>query len=228
MTALSSCTFPLKACHGWTRSQHQSNNHTHTPLHKRLFGRQNSRNAEGRKCFLFVIKCNVNIWDQKMAFRKVRASRGSADKSCCRSCLVVQLCLTLCDPVNCSPPGSSVRGIFQATMLEWIAISFSRGSSWPRNQTPVRFFTTEPPREAPLTKLSHTKKWALRSWKHSLKESSFFHPLITFLKLDYWFSSVYAMILYTVTGMQWTLKLCLLNEWREEWMKNSSLKKSLA
>ena len=35
--------------------------HTHTPLHKRLFGRQNSRKAEGRKCFLFVIKCNVNI-----------------------------------------------------------------------------------------------------------------------------------------------------------------------
>ena len=36
-----------------------------------------------------------------------------------------QLCLTLCDPLDCSPPGSTVQGIFQARILEWIAISFS-------------------------------------------------------------------------------------------------------
>ena len=40
---------------------------------------------------------------------------------------VIQLCLTLCDPMDCSLPGSSVHGIFQAIVLEWIAISFSRG-----------------------------------------------------------------------------------------------------
>ena len=40
-----------------------------------------------------------------------------------------QSCLTVCDPINCSLPGSSVHGIFQAIVLEWIAISFSRGSS---------------------------------------------------------------------------------------------------
>jgi len=45
---------------------------------------------------------------------------------------VAQSCLTLCDPVDCSLPGSSVHGIFQAIVLEWIAISFSRGSSQPR------------------------------------------------------------------------------------------------
>ena len=39
-----------------------------------------------------------------------------------------QLCPTLCDPMNCSLPGSSVRGILQARTLEWVAISFSRGS----------------------------------------------------------------------------------------------------
>ena len=39
--------------------------------------------------------------------------------------LVSQLCLTLCDPMDCSPPGSSVRKIFQARILEWVAISFS-------------------------------------------------------------------------------------------------------
>ena len=41
-------------------------------------------------------------------------------------CLVVQLCLTLCDPMDCSLLGSSVHGIFQARILEWIAISFSK------------------------------------------------------------------------------------------------------
>ena len=44
------------------------------------------------------------------------------------SASVAQSCLTLCDPVNCSPPGSSVHGILQARILEWVAISFSRGS----------------------------------------------------------------------------------------------------
>ena len=46
-----------------------------------------------------------------------------------------QSCLTLCDPVDSSLPGSSVHGIFQAVVLEWIAMSFSRGSSQPRDQT---------------------------------------------------------------------------------------------
>ena len=50
---------------------------------------------------------------------------------------VAQSCQTLCDPMDCSLPGSSVRGIFQAIVLEWIAISFSRGSSQPRDQTRV-------------------------------------------------------------------------------------------
>ena len=45
------------------------------------------------------------------------------------ACLVAQSCLTLCDPMDCSPPGSSVHGILQARILEWVAILFSRGSS---------------------------------------------------------------------------------------------------
>ena len=48
---------------------------------------------------------------------------------------VAQSCLTLCDPIDCSLSGSSVHGIFQAVALEWIVISFSRGSSQPRAQT---------------------------------------------------------------------------------------------
>ena len=48
---------------------------------------------------------------------------------------VAQSCPTLCDPVDCRPPGSSVHGILQARILEWIAISFSRGFSWSRDRT---------------------------------------------------------------------------------------------
>ena len=51
------------------------------------------------------------------------------------SCLVSQLYLTLCDPMDCNPPGSSVFRILQARVLEWIAISFSRSSFWTRDCT---------------------------------------------------------------------------------------------
>ena len=50
---------------------------------------------------------------------------------------VSQSCPTLCNPVDCSPPGSSVHRILQARILEWVAISFSRGSSQPRDGTQV-------------------------------------------------------------------------------------------
>ena len=66
---------------------------------------------------------------------------------------VAQSCPTLCDPMDCSPAGSSVHGIFQAWILEWVAVSFSRGSSWPRDRTQVsrivgRSFTVWATREA--------------------------------------------------------------------------------
>ena len=68
----------------------------------------------------------------------------------------VQSCL--CDPMDCSPPGSSDHEIFQARILEWVAVSFSRASSQTRHRTHVsciagRFFTTESPgkRSVPVT-----------------------------------------------------------------------------
>ena len=48
------------------------------------------------------------------------------------SSVVAQSCPTLCNLMDCSPPGSSVHGILQARTLQWVAIPFSRGSSWPR------------------------------------------------------------------------------------------------
>ena len=63
-----------------------------------------------------------------------------------------------CDPMDYNPPGSSVRGISQARILEWVAISFSKESSWPRNQIHIscmagRFFTTEPPGKPKILEL---------------------------------------------------------------------------
>ena len=65
-------------------------------------------------------------------------------------CLVTQSHPTLCSPMDCSLPGSSVHGILQARILEWVAMPSSRGSSRPRNWTHIsciadRFFTTESP-----------------------------------------------------------------------------------
>ena len=70
-------------------------------------------------------------------------------RGCCCCCrLVAKPCLTLCDPTDWSPPGTSVHEMLQARILEWIAISCSRGSSPPRDPTHVsclagRLFTTE-------------------------------------------------------------------------------------
>ena len=68
---------------------------------------------------------------------------------------VTQSCPTLCDPMDCSPPGSSVHGILHARILEWVAISFSKGSSRPRDQTQVshiagRRFNLWATRDAPI------------------------------------------------------------------------------
>ena len=80
--------------------------------------------------------------------------------------LVAQSCPTLCNPMDCSPPDSSVHGILQARILEWVAIPFSRRSSWPRDWTQAswiagRFFTIWATKEALLqqkrTKRQHTK-----------------------------------------------------------------------
>ena len=66
--------------------------------------------------------------------------------------LLLQSCPTLCDSMDCSPPGSSVHGILQARVLEWVAISSYRGSSPPRDRICIscgscitgRFFITQP------------------------------------------------------------------------------------
>ena len=67
------------------------------------------------QCFKFVLQFNIHVC------------------LCVCACPVIQSCLILCDPMDCSPPGSFVHGISQARILEWVAISFWRGSSQPRD-----------------------------------------------------------------------------------------------
>ena len=67
-----------------------------------------------------------------------------------------------CKPIDCSPPGSSVHGIFQARTLEWVTISFSRGSSWPRNHTHIscsvrQILYHHTTRKAPIPSIVSTK-----------------------------------------------------------------------
>ena len=86
---------------------------------------------------------------------------------------VTQSCPTLCDPVDCSPPGSSIHGILQARILECVAISFSRGSSQPRDRTQVsciagRCFNLWATREAPLYSIENYIQYPMIS--HSGKE----------------------------------------------------------
>ena len=94
-------------------------------------------------------QCSAHGWE---------ATQGVSTSGLCVSvcvCSVAQSCLTLCNPKDCNLPGSYVRGIFQARMLEWVAISSSRGSSRSRDRTHIscvkipamagRFFTTVPP-----------------------------------------------------------------------------------
>ena len=74
---------------------------------------------------------------------------------------VAQSCPALCNPVDCSPPGSSVHGILQARVLEWVAISFSRGSAWsgikPRSPTlQADALTSEPYRGLNLNNRTDT------------------------------------------------------------------------
>ena len=77
---------------------------------------------------------------------------------------MAKLCPTLCDPMDCVPPGSSVHGISQARILERVAIFFSRRSSWPRDRNHIsciagRFFTVEPPGKPFYKALGYISSW---------------------------------------------------------------------
>ena len=89
-------------------------------------------------------------------------------------CLAAQTCPTLCNPMDCSLSGSSIHGILQAGILEWVAIPFSRGSSQPRDQTWIsfitgRFFTIWATREAQFSWILSPKKCSIILFFRKLK-----------------------------------------------------------
>ena len=92
--------------------------------------------------------------------------KHKGEKCTCTKSL--QSCPTLCDVMDCSPPGSSVHGILQARILEWLAMPFSRGSFQPRDRTWVsciagRFFTIWATRQAPTRQASPNQTGKRRS-----------------------------------------------------------------
>ena len=72
------------------------------------------------------------LWNRKLMCIDLENQRTNLAHLCV---LATQSCLTLCDPILCSPPGSSVHGILQARILEWVAMPSSRGSSGPKDCT---------------------------------------------------------------------------------------------
>ena len=87
---------------------------------------------------------------------KILCAAGKTEDPTCHQDLAQPNCG---DPMDCSLPGSSVRGIFQAKVLEWVAISFSRGSSWPRAASIAnRRFTAWATREAQINIKKKKKK----------------------------------------------------------------------
>ena len=87
----------------------------------------------------FLVNCR---WQRLHSALKLLLLTASAFSDTLRSrddnvCARAQLCLTLCNPIDCSLPGSSVHGDFQTRILEWAAISYSTASSGPRDQTCV-------------------------------------------------------------------------------------------
>ena len=90
---------------------------------------------------------------------------------------VAQSCPTLCDPMDCSLSGSSIHGFPQARVLEWIAISFSRGSSQPRNRTWVSciagrhfYHLTQCSNYCTIALISHTSKVMLKILQARLQQ----------------------------------------------------------
>ena len=124
----------------------------------------------------------------------------------CLESEVAQSCLTLCDLMDCSLPGSSVHEIFQARVLEWVAISFSRGSSQPRDRTRVsriagRRFTVWATREAHVWCL--TSLQTIRAFVLSTDAN-----LTSFRCSWHWTWDVYSKFIYGVF-----LKFCHLTKW---------------
>ena len=160
----------MKCWHPGTQAQAEWSNRTTLVL---TAGKQEPRDGHagfhgGRRHQEHVLKQRLPLVGHCKTFKDAkrdscgapwRSSWVAGEHSCAVLCLVAQLCLTLCDPMDCSPPGSSVMGILQARILEWVAMPSSRRSSQLGHQTQVShiaggFFTV----------LRHQGSSRIREW----------------------------------------------------------------
>ena len=103
---------------------------------------------------------------------------------------LLQSCPTLFYPMDCSPPGSSVHGILQASIVDWVAISSSRGSSWPRDRTFIsclagRFFTTESPEKSARV-YTHIYKYFICKYSYYIKLNMSSHRCLRVCSITTW------------------------------------------
>ena len=122
----------------------------------------------------------------------------------CVFCLVAKSCLTFCDPMECSLPGSSVYAVSQATIQEWIAISYSKGSFKPREPvSPASaggFFTVEPP-----GKLYHIYKSKKKLLPHTFYESNVYEGIKMWSDRK-WYSKILIGMVYVKMGQKWKIE----------------------
>ena len=110
-------------------------------------------------CLLYLpvfSNCATSLRAQSLFSDFSQSSKAFMPRRHCQSicaCVVIQSCPSLCDPMDCSYPGSSNHGIFQARILQWVVISSSRGSSQPRN--PIWAFCVSCTSRGILSLLSH-------------------------------------------------------------------------
>ena len=110
-----------------------------------MFPNTQKKNGNSPSSFLVSLCSCASAADRKLGGRN-----GGGDESSIGVVVHDQSSPTPCNPRDCSPPSSSVHGIFQARILEWVTITYSRGSSQPRDQSRVSctaggFLTTKPP-----------------------------------------------------------------------------------
>ena len=136
-------------------------------------------------------------------FTEARKEEKFCLKSSCVLCLVTQLCLTLCNTMDCSLPGSSVHGILQVRRLEWVAMPFTRGSFQARDWARIsyitgRFFTT-----LYVAQLLLCCNVVKHFWPLTLTYASKKHMVVLILCICSWLSGMWLLCFMYYLQLSW-------------------------
>ena len=97
---------------------------------------------EWKSCLVSFIWCQILYFPHTPLPPKMATAVGIVLFTFQRLAKLFESCPTLCNPMDCSPPGFSVHGLLQARILEWVAMPFTRGSSQPRDWTQVSYISS--------------------------------------------------------------------------------------